>query len=385
MKLTLKGRADVMINVNIIMSVYNGEKYLKDQIESILNSTVSNWRLFIFDDCSSDSSYEIAEEYARKYKSKIFVYKNPYNIGSNKSFLYNLCRVSEKNRKNDKIKTVNGYIRKNRKKITKKLLSTAGIIKDKAVGFYHSPHIKPQKIRCYEYYMFCDQDDFWFMDKIALTLKKMRKTEKRHGKHKPTLVFTDAVLVDENLKFTEQSFFKTNHMKPKKKNFAHLLMENKCIGCTTMFNQAACDVLRMTAPAFAENEAFNKDYENVRYHDWWMALICSSFGCVRYLNVPTIMYRQHANNQVGQTSFSDYVKSRLSDMRNVSSRLEVTGLQAQSFYNCYKNLLKKKKKNVLEKFISLKTCPPLKKRYYIMRYGFFKSGFVRNVGLMLYV
>lgn len=373
-----------MITVNIIMSVYNGEKYLADQIESIINSTVSNWRLFIFDDCSTDASYSIAEEYSKK-SNKIFVYKNPMNIGSTKSFLYNLCRVSEKNRQNDKLKIVNGYIRKNRKKITKKLVSTAVSIKNTAVEFYHKPHLKPQKGRCYEYYMFCDQDDFWFMDKIALTLKKMRKTEKRHGKHKPTLVFTDAILVDENLKFQEQSFFKTNHMKPKKKNLAHMLMENKCIGCTTMVNQAACDVLCATVPAVAQNEAYKKYYTNVRYHDWWMALICSAFGCVRYLNVPTIMYRQHGDNQVGQTSFSDYVKVRLSEMKSISARLEETRLQGESFYECYSDMLKKKKRNVVEKFIGLEKCTPLQKRYYIVRYGFFKSGFVRNLGLLLYV
>ena len=57
-----------MYNVNIIMSVYNGEKYLREQIESIIKSTVPNWRLYIFDDGSTDESFNIATEYAEKYK-----------------------------------------------------------------------------------------------------------------------------------------------------------------------------------------------------------------------------------------------------------------------------------------------------------------------------
>ena len=85
-----------MYNVNIIMSVYNGEKYLREQIESIIKSTVPNWKLYIFDDGSTDESFNIAKEYAEKYKHEIFAAKNPHNMGSTASFLYNLYRVSNR-------------------------------------------------------------------------------------------------------------------------------------------------------------------------------------------------------------------------------------------------------------------------------------------------
>ena len=101
-----------MYNVNIIMSVYNGEKYLEEQVESIIRSTSSNWKLFIFDDGSTDSTYDIATDYAAKYKNKIYVSRNPYNMGSTVSFLYNLSKVSAKVSQDGRFNIVNSYKQK---------------------------------------------------------------------------------------------------------------------------------------------------------------------------------------------------------------------------------------------------------------------------------
>ena len=48
-----------MEQIDILMATYNGEKYLREQIESILNQTYSNIRLIISDDCSKDKTREI--------------------------------------------------------------------------------------------------------------------------------------------------------------------------------------------------------------------------------------------------------------------------------------------------------------------------------------
>ena len=104
-----------MYNVNIIMSVYNGEKYLKEQIESIIASTSQNWKLYIFDDCSTDDSFNIASKYAADYKHKIYAFKNRANIGSTLSFLQNLDLVSQKISSGEKRMIANGYKAKVRK------------------------------------------------------------------------------------------------------------------------------------------------------------------------------------------------------------------------------------------------------------------------------
>ena len=52
-----------MKTVLILMVSYNGEKYIKKQIDSIINQTYSNWKLIIQDDGSSDKTIEIIEKY----------------------------------------------------------------------------------------------------------------------------------------------------------------------------------------------------------------------------------------------------------------------------------------------------------------------------------
>ena len=52
--------------IDILLATYNGEKYLKPQLDSILAQTYSNFRLIISDDLSSDNTRKILEEYSKK-------------------------------------------------------------------------------------------------------------------------------------------------------------------------------------------------------------------------------------------------------------------------------------------------------------------------------
>lgn len=74
--------------VSVIMSVYNGEKYLVQAIDSILNQTYQNFEFIIIEDCSTDNSLDILEEYAKK-DSRIKIIKKEKNIGI-KGFIENL-------------------------------------------------------------------------------------------------------------------------------------------------------------------------------------------------------------------------------------------------------------------------------------------------------
>ena len=71
------------------MPIYNGEKYMRQSIESVINQTYKNWELIIIDDCSIDSTPEIAKEYA-KNDNRIKYYRNESNLklprGLNKGF-----------------------------------------------------------------------------------------------------------------------------------------------------------------------------------------------------------------------------------------------------------------------------------------------------------
>ena len=67
-----------MAVVSIVMPVYNGEKYLRQSIASVVNQTFKDWDLIIVDDCSTDSSPEIMNEYA-KADDRIQVIHNEVN------------------------------------------------------------------------------------------------------------------------------------------------------------------------------------------------------------------------------------------------------------------------------------------------------------------
>lgn len=65
--------------ISIILPVYNGEKYLRESIDSILAQSFPFWELLILDDCSTDSSSEIAKEYV-KADPRIHYYRNEVNL-----------------------------------------------------------------------------------------------------------------------------------------------------------------------------------------------------------------------------------------------------------------------------------------------------------------
>ena len=78
--------------ISIAMTTYNGEKYLKEQINSILNQVYKDFELIICDDCSNDSTWEILTEYEQLDK-RIKIYRNDQNLGFLKNFekVISLC------------------------------------------------------------------------------------------------------------------------------------------------------------------------------------------------------------------------------------------------------------------------------------------------------
>ena len=66
-------------DISVIMSVYNGENYLKEAIESVINQTFQNWELLVIHDCSKDSTLEILEEFSKK-DSRIKIHTNEVNL-----------------------------------------------------------------------------------------------------------------------------------------------------------------------------------------------------------------------------------------------------------------------------------------------------------------
>jgi glycosyltransferase involved in cell wall biosynthesis len=71
--------------ISVALCTYNGEKYIADQLESILRQTYTNLEIVIVDDNSADNTFDIISRYAAQ-DSRIKCFKNDVNLGFNKNF-----------------------------------------------------------------------------------------------------------------------------------------------------------------------------------------------------------------------------------------------------------------------------------------------------------
>lgn len=136
------------------------------------------------------------------------------------------------------------------------------------------------------YIMLCDQDDFWLPQKIQNSLQKIQEIER----DTPTLVHTDLVISGSDLEEIHPSmheFYNHNfkHVKPS------ILYHNVVTGCSVIFNRK---LLKIALPFPLE----------ITMHDHWLAVCAVFAGKLGYLDIPTILYRQHRENQVGAPSSS---------------------------------------------------------------------------------
>ena len=125
--------------IDILMATYNGEKYLAEQLDSIINQTYHNWNLLIRDDNSTDRTLEIIQDYQKKDNRIKLLKDNEGNLGIVKNF-EELLKNSES-----------------------------------------------------EFIMFSDQDDIWIENKLDVYLKTAEKI-----KIKGFLLHSDAILFDKN-------------------------------------------------------------------------------------------------------------------------------------------------------------------------------------------
>lgn len=224
--------------IAILMSTYNGERYLREQIDSILTQTNRDWRLYIRDDGSCDGTLDIIREYCHLYPDKIILEKDDLgNLGPGSSFM----RLLE-------------------------------VVED-------------------EYYMFCDQDDVWLPTKIEKTFFKLRSIEDKYGKDKGIGVFTDLTVVDAQLNVIMPSMWKGDDRHPEyiRNFYKQWTNRHATYGCTQMFNRA---VKKFVFPY--------KQFEGVMGgHDNWLEYILIKKGHYDYLEEPTILYRQHGLNVCG--------------------------------------------------------------------------------------
>ncbi|MBQ3030057.1 MAG: glycosyltransferase family 2 protein [Agathobacter sp.] len=170
----------------ILLATYNGEKYIREQIDSILAQTDTDWVLYIHDDGSKDQTMEVVKEYVDKYPEQIIVVEGAPTGGAKSNFFYLFHQVEA------------------------------------------------------PFYMCCDQDDVWLPEKIEITRKEMENLI-RGDEDKPALVFTELGVVDGELNVIAENMRDYQGLDCKNVRLNRALIQNVVTGCTMMVNRVLRD------------------------------------------------------------------------------------------------------------------------------------------------
>lgn len=221
------------------------------------------------------------------------------------------------------------------------------------------------------YIMFADQDDKWLPNKIDLSLKAMKKLEVAHGDKVPLLIHTDLKVVKADLSIISESFWKYACLDPNQMSMNYLLTQNRLTGCTMLMNRP---LLEIAVPI----------PDDSLMHDWWVALAAGAFGYIGYVNEPTMLYRQHNSNDTGAKKYgiANYVKRSIADESKRNSAKQ-TYQQAQLFLDRYALELDPANIDVLKAYAGLSDASYAVQKMQILKYKFFKSGFLRNLKHLL--
>ncbi|HID4131998.1 TPA: glycosyltransferase [Pluralibacter gergoviae] len=231
--------------IDIVLATYNGEKFLRQQLESIVNS--DNYdelvnRVIVTDDNSRDSTRSIVSDFC------------------------------------------------DRKVVFTTNSSVPGVCGNFVNGLKHSTA---------KYVMFCDQDDFWLPSKIYKSHQAISVLEDNKGDEYPLVCFCDLEITDESLGLIERSFIKYHNIKfPNRLAFDKLALNNVTPGCSSIINR------KMASYIINSNVYMDKWI----MHDWWIMLIASKLGFIEFIPESLIKYRQHSGNVVGYKKNSLLIK-----------------------------------------------------------------------------
>lgn len=172
--------------IAILLATYNGERFLREQIESLYAQTLQGWTVYVHDDGSTDGTKAILDEYAQT-KDNFVVLDYPSQGGASANFF-------------SLLKFVNA-----------------------------------------SYYFFADQDDVWMAEKMERCMARMELAE-NEDTDRPVLVCCDACVTDASLNVLSPSLWECSGAHPEfLTNFDESAATPFVTGCTMLINRKAKD------------------------------------------------------------------------------------------------------------------------------------------------
>jgi len=228
-----------MNRILVLLPVYNGEKYLAEQIDSILSQTHRDLLLVCRDDGSTDGSLALLQDYAQRYPDQVIVLQDGKgNLGASGSF----------------------------SALMQWALANYGEQTDAFVAL-------------------ADQDDIWHLNKLETCLQALLGTQVE-SPLVPVLVHSDLRVVTAEGEEISPSLMQFQGLDPARTWFAAQLISNTVTGCTSLMNMA---LLKKALPVPAD----------AVMHDWWLSLVASAFGRLVFVPQALVEYRQHGRNTLG--------------------------------------------------------------------------------------
>ena len=308
--------------ITIIMAVYNGQEYIREQLESLKDQTYTEWRLVIRDDRSSDKTAEIVKKFSDEVEQEVIFKVNEKPSGSAKN-------------------------------------NFALLINDAKES---------------DYVMFCDQDDIWKKDKIEITFNKMKQAEERYGRDFPLLVHGDVEVIDENGNINADSMFEMSHINADSK-LPQILIQNHVTGCTMMCNKKLIAGISEYASS-----------EYIIMHDYLAALYASVFGKIEVIKKPLLSYRQHSGNSVGAKNNNNpvYLLKRLANGRkSYKEAMETSRNKVKFFVEIYREELAAEKYceeyELMSGYASLGSRAKLYRIMFYKKNHIWKNGTIRKI------
>ncbi|MCL2221737.1 MAG: glycosyltransferase family 2 protein [Oscillospiraceae bacterium] len=307
--------------ISILLPTYNGEKFIVELIDSILAQSVKEFRLYILDDRSSDNTFSIACEYARRYPGMIIAEQNEVNTGGAKQ---NFMRLMMRTRD--------------------------------------------------DYIMLCDQDDIWLDDKIELSLERMIEMENTYDSSTPILVHTDLTVTDESLQIISDSYKSMANIDFGFNRLNNLVAMNIPTGCTIMYNRALSMLITVQPDFFVMHDwwvsLIAASFGEIGYVDAPTVLYRqherNSIGAKRVLSL-------------------EYVRYVLSNINVMAEKLDNSYRQARSFLKIYSDDLNGVQMELFSAHGLMNRRSKFGKLCTMIRYNTFLYSVARKVGQVIVI